>query len=585
MNDSNCSICGTPMSEGARFCGACGKPPPVASPNPQSPHESDISVAALRAKLADLGTALRELGTADYIVLAIDALAVGPSAHNGHLTVVIGEKGRGKTTLVNRLLGDCVLPIGRDSYQVSLRLHSASTWQTITAHGERTETSIPVAPDLELRAVDGPASVLQHTTLLDTPPLNEVDLDFEKFVVSELVHADAFLICLSASQLLSQNERDVIRHRLLPFLGGDGALVVTNTDIMDDHSVTDEDRHAIHSRAERFARSTKLPCFFLPADPTAPATDVLEFITLSSRRRKAEVSAVWHRKVAALLGGVERSLAQAMELVPQSDPLPAQPEISKMDRLRELNTLLESEHKLALAEAESTVRENLGTIRSGLPSRTARWSPDHAQHEGRSEVAAEVQTVLCNATRLYLHTMEHSLTSCVPRSIHLAADRIGKLSPSVEDQTTQPLAGPEFGHTRMRKKEAGPGVLAIAAVALLPIYWPAAAAAAVGAVALSQYQRYVREQDFEREVRENATLALSRWVGSVEQDLIDRLREAVRPVLKGLIDRVAEGMAEDPPPPPRGPNAADVLERTRACLALIPSDVSVSSLLAEEVNP
>lgn len=550
-----CLSCGHVMSASARFCGGCGATVEARAAAAVGEPSTDPGAQRLQQRLVSLAQALRDVGTPDYLTKALDALATGPSAGTEHLTAIVGEKGRGKTTLLNRLLGVSALPTGRNSHRLPLPVRSAPEWQTVDSQGAVAATTLPVAAGPELRALQGPAAVLRTTTLLDTPPLNEVDLDFEERVVAELVHADAFLICVAANQLLSQNERDLIRKRLLPLLGGDGALVITHTDFME----TEEDRQDIRARAQRFA-GTKLRALFLPVDPSASPDEVLGFIEESAQKRLTERASAWRRKVAALVSGVEQELATDVD-EEEAAPAPS----TREERLRELTRLLESEHSLALSEAESTLRQRLGAIRMGLSSRVARWTPDYAQHEGVAEVTADVQAALRDASQLYVSSLERSLTSGVPRSVKLAAENVGTLAPVVGDAAAS-LSEPDVVNVA-RQRDLRVPLLAAAGVALLFMSAAAAPVAAITALFMSHQLRRQRDEAFEQQVRINATETISNWVATVEADLLEQLRKAVRPVLDNLIARV-ETVVDVAPPVRRTPRRGDILAQARECLAL-----------------
>ena len=548
-------------------------------------------VPDLCAGLGALAAALRGLQTPEYIVKALDTLAHGPDAEASHVTAVVGEKGRGKTSLVNRLLCANVLPTARNGYENPLRLRWADTWMIVDASDGKADTEIPIPSrqrsvdsddsaheedcagavvlpsDPPIVAVHGPSRVLKFTTLLDTPALNDVALDYEERVVAELVHADCFLICLSASQMLSQNERETIRHRLLPFLGGDGALVVTHMDLLDDESVTDDDRHSIRSRADRFGVATKLPVFFLPSDRAATPSSLVDFVEVSAKRHLHDRTSLWRRKVAVLLGGIERSLVDIVdaELDGQST-LATQP--SNQERLRELAGLVDSEHSLALSEAESTLRQSLASIRMGLRDLTATWTPDYAQGEGLSMVAAEAQRALADAIRRYLDALQQSLTASVPRSVKLAAEKISRMAQDVGSACVRTGAGPGKLNVAQPPKSVVPMVLAATAFLALAVYPPAFLVAAASAAAISHIQRRTREEAFVRNVRSSAADTLSRWLAEDEPRLVEQLCEAVKPVRAALHARIEEAVMAIPPPSVRVPQHAVVLEKTRACLAL-----------------
>lgn len=557
-----CSTCGHVMLSGARFCGGCGAVVAVPSATvPADDATADPTVRELRQRLAELSRALREAGTPPFLTNALDTLAAGPTA-SGHLTAIVGEKGRGKTTLVNRLLGASVLPTGRHGYKVPLTLRAGAAWQTVDHDNAASATAVPVASGLPIRGLVGPAAILKTTTLLDTPPLNEVDVDFEERVVAELVHADAFLICVAANQLLSQRERDLIR-RLLPLLGGDGALVVTHTDLIE----TDEDWQHIRARARRFA-GQKLAALFLPSNPLSEPTEVLAFITESAQRHAAKQTAAWRRKVAALLRGIEQELAAE----PADDsPPPVVP--SREERLRNLTRLLESEHALALAEAESTLRQRLAALRLGLSDRVAHWTPDDAQHEGVHDVVLEVQTALREAAQLYVSALQRSLTSGVPRSIQVAAEGVGALAPGLGDAAAA-IAAPEAVPAPRQRDLRGSSlddllilVLDVGDDLLHRVPHAFAQLAGEAARRMSDQLKRQRDQVYEEQLRINAVEFWSTWIATSEQDFVAQLRQAVQPVLARLIARV-ESVVDSDPQQQRICSRGDLLAQVRECLAL-----------------
>lgn len=550
-----CVRCGYATSPGGRFCGKCGQSIEEGTAGGLRGSPPKEPIEGLQERLVELSRLLGETGTPEYLTKAIDILARGPNAAGGHLTAIIGEKGRGKTTLINRLLGSHVLPTGRNGYRTSVVVQVAPEWSVMEASEIAVPTNLPVASGLALDRVQGPAAVLGSTTLLDTPPLNEVGLDFEERVVADLLHADAFLICVAANQLLSQNERDLIRQRLLPLLSGEGALVVTHTDAIE----TDSDWKDVSSRAQRFA-GNKLGVLFLPADRKQAPMDVLRFIGESAERRLTQRSSLWRRKVIALVSGIAEELEVGMGHVqPLVEVLP-----SREERLEGLIGLLESEQRLALAEAEASLRESLSELRMALSERAAHWSPDYAQYEGVSEISADVEAACRDAVQRYVSTLEASLTSHVPRSLQVAAEGLSVLAPSPSDLSVDRSPPPPVAVALGRDKRVL--VLRWAGAGLLLATGPLALAAGAGALVISH--RWMQQQDaaFSEQVKVSVVEALAGWITTAELQIVEQLRKETAPVLTSLTARV-EAIVDAAPPPLPVSSGGAILAKVRECLA------------------
>jgi small GTP-binding protein len=143
--------------------------------------------------------------------------------------VVLGEFNHGKTTFVNALLGKTVLPVGvTPTTAVIHHLQWAETPRAaaITTSGERIDLSLD---ELKSFAVDGaraagvrylevgyPSSILKsRVVLVDTPGVNDLNLQRAEITYSYIPRSDAVIFLLDAGQILKESERIFIEERLL----------------------------------------------------------------------------------------------------------------------------------------------------------------------------------------------------------------------------------------------------------------------------------------------------------------------------------------------------------------------------------
>jgi signal recognition particle receptor subunit beta len=201
--------------------------------------ETKYDLVAALTELAELchkaGTAsLRERLLSDRLPRLEEERAV---------LVVLGEFNHGKTTFVNALLGGPVLPTGitpttaiihevrygdRPAAVLLKRPETAALDRRALPLGGPRETIAferltdmvaggRLNPDEILRVeLDYPAAILRDkVTLVDTPGVNDLNLQRAEITYGYVPRADAVVFLLDAGQILKESERRFLRERLL----------------------------------------------------------------------------------------------------------------------------------------------------------------------------------------------------------------------------------------------------------------------------------------------------------------------------------------------------------------------------------
>lgn len=160
--------------------------------------------------------------------------------------VVLGEFNHGKTTFVNALLGKTVLPVGVTPTTAvihHLEWADAPRAAAVTTSGERIELPLD---ELKTFAVDGnraagvrflevgyPSSILKNrVVLVDTPGVNDLNLQRAEITYSYIPRSDAVIFLLDAGQILKESERIFIEERLLKQSRNKIFFVVNKIDLL-----------------------------------------------------------------------------------------------------------------------------------------------------------------------------------------------------------------------------------------------------------------------------------------------------------------------------------------------------------------
>jgi small GTP-binding protein len=163
--------------------------------------------------------------------------------------VVLGEFNHGKTTFVNALLGKPVLPVGVTPTTAAIHhivWAGSPRAAVVKVGGERRELSLD---DLRRYAVEGqaepegdavryievgyPAEMLRNNvTLVDTPGVNDLNLQRAEITFSYVPRSDAVLFLLDAGQVLKESERIFLEERLLKRSRNKIIFVVNKADLL-----------------------------------------------------------------------------------------------------------------------------------------------------------------------------------------------------------------------------------------------------------------------------------------------------------------------------------------------------------------
>ena len=210
----------------------------------------DEVVGALRG-LGDVATAIGTKSLRDRV----DRQLVRKLEEDRFHLVVVGEFNHGKTTFVNALLGDRVLPVGVTPTTATIhhiRWAERPEAFVVTSGGER--RSIPfgdvsrfavggdLKEDVDYLEIGHPAALLKERILLvDTPGVNDLSLQRSDITYSYIPRADAVLFLLDAGQILKESERVFLNDKLLKASRDKIVFVITKWDLLS----TEERREAL----------------------------------------------------------------------------------------------------------------------------------------------------------------------------------------------------------------------------------------------------------------------------------------------------------------------------------------------------
>jgi small GTP-binding protein len=201
--------------------------------------------------------------------------------------VVVGEFNHGKTTFVNALLGQDVLPVGVTPTTATIHhLKYSETPEATVAYSSGKRESIPFedakkfavgggtkANDIDFLEVGFPAQLLKERILLvDTPGVNDLSLQRADITYSYIPRADAVLFLLDAGQILKESERVFLEDKLLRASRDKIVFVVTKWDLLS----KEEQSEALAYAKDKLAKLVKDPMVFPVSAETALGGDVAD---------------------------------------------------------------------------------------------------------------------------------------------------------------------------------------------------------------------------------------------------------------------------------------------------------------------
>ncbi|MCB9743447.1 MAG: M48 family metalloprotease [Alphaproteobacteria bacterium] len=366
------------------------------------------------------------------------------------------------------------------------------------------------------------AALTPELDVLDTPDLDESPEAFEAVAVPALMRAGAAVGVLSAAQLLSRVEREVLAG-VLRHYQGPVALAIGRMDALE----TDEDAQDVQRRVERFSEGLDNAAIF-PLPVHEPPEELARWLRRHVRWEGDEAQGRWRARALAVVGALVR-LCEGDEL----------DSVDLNGALRRLGAQLDEEHRAALDAARSELRLGFAELRREAPERLADLDTEARLHEGVAGLIAAAAEIGDRAGRSYLDHLQHALV----------AFGAAPLADAVEGLTER-LSGPgwaqrEGEEPRLRRRGPQSNRVIAAAIGTLSVgallipgapAWLALSGLGLGAASLLAGQQAREER--ERKLAEGHAEDVAAWLDEVEATLDERLEQTAERCRAALAERL-----------------------------------------------
>ncbi len=552
----NCQVCGQQQHDPeAKFCQECG----VALARRQG--EATLAVAdtlpdGLR-RVADLAALVAEKQPTvvpQPVVRELRAWAAANPRGEMPTVVVMGEYRRGKSTVVNRLLGQPIAEVRLQPEPNTLRIGQHPH------HGSHRS----------ITCLTCDAPLLQHVDLVDTPAISRQDDCQVAPAIQWALTADAILFCLDARQMLSASERKWIQHELLPLTQCPILLTVSYLDQVLDEQDQQELRELLIQFVSDVA-DPRLQWMMLP--PGKGCQDALPDLLAWIQQQVSTTATVTpddqHQRVRTLLTFLEQSLPDS--------------ERESRERLaqqrEETLAILNQAHRLAMMHAVSLFRQQCSYLRGDLKAILKASEQSTYGFEAFSHVVQQLSKRLQRCGADYLSDLQHALR-------YDGAAGMRHTSESVNPSGTLTTEAPQLAapHVPKRSSSNWKASMLEAAMVAMAVAQPGLNTVIGGAVGLiaASSMRQANRQRAGGQIILRTEHSLQTWLSESEPQLFAAFTDAADQVFDDICQQLVQRFEPSATPLQSTSIHTELRQAITACYPLLPPAELSSAELASD---